>query len=119
MKKIISISLLSFLVLCCAIPLFVSKNGTKDEKKDKVTYQQGYVQGENIYAQFECVGETASKTVFGGNGIKNIYCRQTTDGGWVAWTGKRYIYTTTDVGAETILSKAGIEFMEPLDGLGY
>ena len=54
----------------------------------------------------------------GDNGITNIYCQQTTNGGWVAWTGSRYIYTDKDVGANSIFNEAISKFVIPLQGLG-
>jgi len=118
MKKTISVSILVLLAIFCFIPIFNLDNDRQNEEKDKIIYQEGYIQGKDIYEQFEFVGERQNTTFFGGNGITNIYCQQTTNGGWVAWVGRRYIYTDEDVGADRILNKAIGKFVIPLQGLG-
>ena len=119
MKRIISFSILALTIICCLIPLFGSENDKKEENEDKTTYQQGYIQGKDIYEQFECVGQKQSQSCVGGNGgVTLVYCQQTKSGGWVAWAGNRYIYTDKDVGAQSILNKATVEFVTPLQGLG-
>ena len=119
MKKTISISILVLLIICCFIPIFNSDKDKTDEKKDQTTYQQGYIQGKDIYEQFECVGQKQSQACMGGNGgVTLVYCQQTKSGGWVAWVGNRYIYTDKDVGAQSILNTAIGKFILPLQGLG-
>lgn len=113
MKKKTAIFILGFIIICLLIPIFsfCADNTAKEE----TVYQQGIIQGKDIYDQFECIGEKHSKTFFGNNGTKIIYCQQTASGGWVAWTARRYIYTKEDVGAEAILNEAAIAFMTPLE----
>ncbi len=113
MKKKISLIILFFTITSLFFVAIPSCTDNINEE-DKIVYQQGMIQGKDIYDQFECIGEKQSKTFFGSNGTKTIYCQQTATGGWVAWTAKRYIYTQEDVGANSILNEAAIKFITPL-----
>ena len=109
-KKTIIWSLILIIILIPILAFCTDNTSTEAE----IVYQQGIFQGEDIAEHFNCIGEKQSQTFFGNNGIQTIYCQQTAEGGWVAWSSKRYIYTKDNVGATEILNKAVIEFMSPL-----
>lgn len=108
-----NIIIFGIIIMIILIPIIAACTDNTPEEKETV-YQQGIFQENSIYDQFECIGEKQSKTFMGSNGINTIYCQQTVNGGWVAWTARRYIYTPEDIGANNILNKAAIEFMSPL-----
>lgn len=87
-----------------------------EQPKNKTEYTVGSIAyDKSIHDYFVLIGEKDVVGVAGLHGTTSISSQQTADGGWVAWTSNKYVYTKDDVGHSSIRSEAMMRFVIPMN----
>lgn len=103
-KKVIAII---FVMLC-----FTVLAGCSLLKNNGPYYSGSLQNGQSITEQFSLTGTPASVVIAGTWGSIKIHIQQMENSGWIAWNGRNYIYTSTDVGKGQILCEACRSFFD-------